>query len=132
MPSSAQDRATSANTCCGERKTCPETASGQDLEAMRTRVASSSEGMTAMIESGVSRWPGLIGDNERVQVAILGPLEVRNDGGEPVVISGARLRDLITRLALAGGRPVSTSALAEAVWGQEPPADLVTALQQLV
>jgi predicted ATPase len=67
-----------------------------------------------------------------VQVAILGPLEVRDDGGEPVVISGARLRDLITRLALAGGRPVSTSALAEAVWGEELPADLANALQTLV
>ena len=67
-----------------------------------------------------------------MQVAILGPLEVRDDGGEPVVISGARLRDLITRLALAGGRPVSTSALAEAVWGEEPPADLANALQTLV
>ena len=75
---------------------------------------------------------GLIGDNGRVQVAILGPLEVRDDGGEPVVISGARLRDLIARLALAGGRPVSTSALAEAVWGDEPPADLANALQTLV
>jgi predicted ATPase/DNA-binding SARP family transcriptional activator len=67
-----------------------------------------------------------------VQVAILGPLEVRDDGGEPVVISGARLRDLIARLALAGGRPVSTAALAEAVWGDEPPADLGNALQTLV
>jgi DNA-binding SARP family transcriptional activator len=67
-----------------------------------------------------------------VQVAILGPLEVRDDKGEAVVISGARLRDLIARLALAGGRPVSTSALAEAVWGEEPPADLANALQTLV
>ena len=74
----------------------------------------------------------LIGDNGRVQVAILGPLEVRDDGGAPVVISGARLRDLIARLALAGGRPVSTGALAEAVWGDEPPADLANALQTLV
>jgi predicted ATPase/DNA-binding SARP family transcriptional activator len=67
-----------------------------------------------------------------VQVAILGPLEVRDDEGDPVVISGARLRDLVARLALAGGRPVSTSALAEAVWGDEPPADLANALQTLV
>lgn len=53
-------------------------------------------------------------------------------GGSPVVVSGARLRDLIVRLALAGGRPVSTSELAEAVWGVEPPADLANALQTLV
>ena len=74
----------------------------------------------------------MFGDNGRVQVAILGPLEVSDDGGAPVVISGARLRDLIVRLALAGGRPVSTSELADAVWGDEPPADLANALQTLV
>ncbi len=68
-----------------------------------------------------------------MQVSVLGPLEVRNDAGEPVAVAGARLRDLIARLALAGGRPVSTSALAEAVWGEEePPADLANALQTLV
>ena len=78
--------------------------------------------------------PGTLGfgDNGRVQVAILGPLEVSDDGGAPVVISGARLRDLIVRLALAGGRPVSTSELGDAVWGDEPPADLANALQTLV
>jgi predicted ATPase/DNA-binding SARP family transcriptional activator len=75
--------------------------------------------------------PGF-GDNGGVQVAILGPLEVSDDGGAPVVISGARLRDLIVRLALAGGRPVSTSELGDAVWGDEPPADLANALQTLV
>ena len=67
-----------------------------------------------------------------MQVAILGPLEVSDDGGAPVVISGTRLRDLIVRLALAGGRPVSTSELGDAVWGDEPPADFANALQTLV
>ena len=47
-------------------------------------------------------------------------------------VAGARLRAMITRLALAGGRPVSTSALAETVWGDDPPADLANALQTLV
>jgi len=32
------------------RKTCPETASGQDLEAVRMRVARSSEDITAMVD----------------------------------------------------------------------------------
>ena len=67
-----------------------------------------------------------------MQVAILGPLEVSDDGGAPVVVSGARLRDLIVRLALAGGRPVSTGELGDAVWGDDPPADLTNALQTLV
>jgi predicted ATPase/DNA-binding SARP family transcriptional activator len=63
---------------------------------------------------------------------VLGPLEVRDGVGRPVPVSGARLRDLIARLALAGGRPVSTGELAEAVWGADPPADLANALQTLV
>jgi predicted ATPase/DNA-binding SARP family transcriptional activator len=73
-----------------------------------------------------------IGENGGVRVAILGPFEVSGDGGGQVVVAGARLRDLVIRLALAGGKPVSTSALAEAVWGDEPPADLPNALQTLV
>jgi predicted ATPase len=67
-----------------------------------------------------------------VQVAILGPLEVRADGGVPVAVAGSRLSDLIARLALAGGKPVSTDALAAAVWDGDPPADVANALQTLV
>jgi predicted ATPase/DNA-binding SARP family transcriptional activator len=67
-----------------------------------------------------------------VRVTLLGPFEVHNDAGDCLPVAGARLRDLITRLALAGGRPVSTAVLAEAVWGNEPPADLANALQTLV
>jgi predicted ATPase/DNA-binding SARP family transcriptional activator len=67
-----------------------------------------------------------------VRVAILGPFEVHSDAGDVVPVAGARLRDLVIRLALAGGKPVSTSALAEAVWGDDPPADLANALQTLV
>ena len=67
-----------------------------------------------------------------MRVAILGPLEVHDDGGAAVAVAGARLRGLIARLALAGGQPVSTGALAEAVWDCEPPADVANALQTLV
>jgi predicted ATPase/DNA-binding SARP family transcriptional activator len=70
--------------------------------------------------------------NERVRVAILGALEVHDDGGAPVALAGARLRGLVARLALAGGQPVSTGALAEAVWDCAPPADVANALQTLV
>jgi predicted ATPase/DNA-binding SARP family transcriptional activator len=73
-----------------------------------------------------------VGDNDCVRVTILGPFEVRGGAGDSLPVAGARLRDLITRLALAGGKPVSTSALAEAVWGDQPPADLANALQTLV
>jgi len=67
-----------------------------------------------------------------VRVAILGALEVHDDGGRAVAVAGARLRALIARLALAGGQPVSTSALAEAVWDYAPPSDVANALQTLV
>jgi predicted ATPase/DNA-binding SARP family transcriptional activator len=67
-----------------------------------------------------------------MQVAILGPLEVHDDGGAPVAVAGVRLRCLIARLALAGGRAVSTGALAEAVWDCALPADVANALQTLV
>ena len=67
-----------------------------------------------------------------MRVAILGPLEVHDDGGAVLAVAGARLRGLIARLALAGGQPVSTGALAEAVWDYAPPADVANALQTLV
>jgi predicted ATPase/DNA-binding SARP family transcriptional activator len=75
---------------------------------------------------------GLAGTIEPVRVAILGPLEVHDDGGVAVAVAGARLRGLVTRLALAGGQPVTTSALAEAVWDFAPPGDVANALQTLV
>ena len=67
-----------------------------------------------------------------MRIAILGLLEVHDDGGADVPVAGARLRGLIARLALAGGQPVSTGALAEAVWDLDPPADMANALQTLV
>jgi DNA-binding SARP family transcriptional activator len=67
-----------------------------------------------------------------MQVAILGPLEVHDDGGAAVALAGVRLRGLIARLALAGGQPVSTALLSEAVWDHALPADVANALQTLV
>ncbi|HTF09456.1 MAG TPA: AfsR/SARP family transcriptional regulator, partial [Asanoa sp.] len=66
-----------------------------------------------------------------MQVGILGPLEVIADG-QPVEVGGARLRALLTRLALDAGRPVGTETLADALWGDAQPADLPNALQSLV
>ncbi len=76
--------------------------------------------------------PAFPGHNRGVRIAILGLLEVHDDGGAAVPVAGARLRGLIARLALAGGQPVSTGALAEAVWDYAPPADVANALQTLV
>ena len=66
-----------------------------------------------------------------VRVDILGPLRLERDG-EPVELSGGRLRALLTRLALDAGRPVTTSALVDAVWDNDLPADEQHALQSLV
>jgi predicted ATPase/DNA-binding SARP family transcriptional activator len=70
-------------------------------------------------------------DSRRVDIAILGPLEVR-DGDAVVDVAGSRLRALLIRLALSAGRPVSAAALVDAVWGEQPPAEAANALQSLV
>ncbi|HEY1540736.1 MAG TPA: BTAD domain-containing putative transcriptional regulator [Solirubrobacteraceae bacterium] len=66
-----------------------------------------------------------------MRIAILGPLEVENGDG-PAQVGGGRLRALLTRLTLDAGRVVSATALAEAVWDDEQPADELHALQSLV
>lgn len=53
-------------------------------------------------------------------------------GTGPLVIGGARLRALVARLGLEGGRAVRPEVLAEALWAGAPPADQVNALQSLV
>ena len=66
-----------------------------------------------------------------MQIAILGPLVVRN-GATPVDVAGSRLRRLLIRLALDAGRPVSAGALIDAVWDATPPSDEANALQSLI
>ncbi|UKD54553.1 winged helix-turn-helix domain-containing protein [Amycolatopsis sp. FU40] len=66
-----------------------------------------------------------------MRIGLLGPLEVRNDDGAAVEITGARLRTLLSALALEPGRVVSAGQLVDAVWGTRPPAT-ANALQALV
>ena len=68
----------------------------------------------------------------RLRVTLLAAFEVRR--GDPVVpVPGARLRGLLVRLALAGGRPVDAGVLVDALWPEErPAADPLNALQSLV
>ncbi|MFD7571824.1 BTAD domain-containing putative transcriptional regulator [Streptomyces sp. NPDC059810] len=69
---------------------------------------------------------------------VLGPCQAfRTDDGTEAVLSGARLRALLTALAAAGGRPVGTHALIDQVWGdtdraEDPDQDRTAALQALV
>ncbi|GAB3005854.1 winged helix-turn-helix domain-containing protein [Amycolatopsis acidiphila] len=67
-----------------------------------------------------------------MQVCVLGPVDVRADGGAPIDIGGARLRMLVARLALGANRPVTAESLVDGLWGADPPADAANALQSLV
>jgi predicted ATPase/DNA-binding SARP family transcriptional activator len=66
-----------------------------------------------------------------VQLAILGPVEARDDT-HLLPVTGARLRRLLVRLAVDAGRTVSPGELVDAVWGDDPPAEVPNALQSLV
>ncbi|MEU7902250.1 BTAD domain-containing putative transcriptional regulator [Actinoplanes sp. NPDC049118] len=67
-----------------------------------------------------------------MDIAVLGPVELRADTGEAVPVAGARLRTLLVLLALDAGSAVSTGRLADGVWGDDQPAAAGNALQALV
>ncbi|MBA9004218.1 BTAD domain-containing putative transcriptional regulator [Thermomonospora cellulosilytica] len=66
-----------------------------------------------------------------IRVALLGPVRAYADGS-PIGISGARVRLLLARLALARGRPVPSEVLIDDLWEADPLADATNALQALV
>jgi DNA-binding SARP family transcriptional activator len=68
------------------------------------------------------------GQNEGVQVAMLGPLEVRDGAGSPREVSGTRLRALLILLALRAGEVVAAGSLIDELWGERLPADAPNAL----
>jgi DNA-binding SARP family transcriptional activator/tetratricopeptide (TPR) repeat protein len=57
-----------------------------------------------------------------VEVRLLGPFEVVVDG-HPVDLTTGRLRTLLAVLAMSAGRSVSLDRLADALWGDDQPAD---------
>jgi predicted ATPase/DNA-binding SARP family transcriptional activator len=67
-----------------------------------------------------------------VEIAVLGPLELRAGTGAAVPVAGARLRTLLVLLALGANRVVSADRLIDGVWGDDPPAAAGNALQALV
>ncbi|MFD9083614.1 AfsR/SARP family transcriptional regulator [Streptomyces erythrochromogenes] len=67
-----------------------------------------------------------------MRYAILGSVQALRDDGTPVAVGGARLRALLTALALRPGRVVPARLLVDEVWDGAPPADAVAALQALV
>jgi predicted ATPase/DNA-binding SARP family transcriptional activator len=67
-----------------------------------------------------------------VRYRILGTTQASHADGTPVPVGGARLRALLTVLALRPGRTVTASTLVDEVWAGDPPADASGALQALV
>ena len=71
-------------------------------------------------------------DSVLVQVSVLGPLAVRDDGAD-VPVPGRLVRRLLVRLAVAAPAPVPVSGLLAALWPDgAAPADATNALQSLV
>ncbi|WP_433627436.1 BTAD domain-containing putative transcriptional regulator [Nocardia sp. CA-120079] len=68
----------------------------------------------------------------RVQIGMLGPLEIRLDDGGLIEVPGTRLRALLIALALEPGRAVPKATLVDWIWGEQPPSDAANALQALV
>lgn len=73
--------------------------------------------------------PGAL--EERLVVAVLGPVSVMSDAG-PVAPRGTRAAALLALLALASPRGVTVSTLVDALWGEDLPANPRAALQSLV
>ncbi|NUT47276.1 MAG: AfsR/SARP family transcriptional regulator, partial [Saccharothrix sp.] len=67
-----------------------------------------------------------------MRIGMLGPFEVRTDGGALADVPGARLRGLLVALALEPGHVVPKGTLVDWIWGEHPPTDATNALQRLV
>ena len=63
-----------------------------------------------------------------MELGVLGPLQVRQDGA-PVAVPGAKPRAILTMLGLHGGSVVSADTLVELLWGEDPPRTAAKALQ---
>ena len=58
---------------------------------------------------------------ERVRICVLGGCRVLDDTGAELDLGSRKPRSVVAALALTPGRPVSADALADLVWGGEPP-----------
>jgi predicted ATPase/DNA-binding SARP family transcriptional activator len=66
-----------------------------------------------------------------VRIGLLGPLEIVTADG-PVAFGAPKERALLTLLALRVGRPVSTTEVIDALWGESPPRTARKAVQTYV
>ena len=67
-----------------------------------------------------------------LELGILGPLQVRIGGDDPVALGGVRQRAVLAVLALNAGQVVSTDRLVDELWGESPPASAVHTVQVFV
>ena len=63
-----------------------------------------------------------------MEFRILGPLEVL-DGQRPVSVNGPKPRSILAVLLLHAGEPVSAERLAQALWGDDAPANAAKVVQ---
>ncbi|WP_052665622.1 extracellular solute-binding protein [Nitriliruptor alkaliphilus] len=66
-----------------------------------------------------------------MEIRVLGPLGVV-DAGRPVALGGRRQRSVLAGLVIHAGEAVSTDALIDLVWGDDPPATARKSLQTYV
>ncbi len=67
-----------------------------------------------------------------VWLRLLGPFELRLDGGEPVALGGLRQRALLAILALHSGEVVATERIIDELWGENPPSSPTHTIQVFV
>src|ERR1700751_2961015 len=65
---------------------------------------------------------------QAVELGVLGPLQVRQDGA-PVAVAGPNPRAVLTMLGLHGGSVVSADTLVKLLWAEAPPRTAAKALQ---
>ncbi len=64
-----------------------------------------------------------------MEFRVLGPLEVLDDSGVPVILRSSRERAVLALLLLSPNRVVSSERLADDLWGDRPPESAAHALQ---
>src|ERR1044071_6585811 len=64
-----------------------------------------------------------------MQFRILGEVQVQEDDGADVALGGRKPRAVLAVLQLHANRPAPTDRLAQALWGEDAPADSVRTVQ---
>lgn len=67
-----------------------------------------------------------------MRFGVLGPLQVVDGAGTPVVVSAAKQRIVLAALMLANGGTVSPARLAEALWDERPPPNAAAVMRTYV